>query len=147
MNKVMGLLLGFLMSGYSVADPMVVHALVVGTCTFAQPNDVILDFGNLIAGQGDQQRSVDVKFSCTSGMPYNVALGNGQNMSAMSRRMALQGKKDFLPYNLTSSPKSGIGQGEGKMLNVKLTGTVAGSDYSRVSAGEYSDVVVLTVSP
>lgn len=136
-----------LVSGMAMADPMVVSTQVVGTCVFASPGGVVLDFGRLVAGQGDKQRSVDVKFSCTSGMPYKVALDQGQNASMGKRRMALLSKKDYLPYELVSSHASGTGEGEGKMLNVRLTGTVAGSAYAQASVGEYADVVVLTISP
>ena len=141
------LLFCLLLNSFAYADPMVVHASVIGTCTFAQPNDVVLDFGGLMPGQGDRQRSVDVQFACTAGMPFKVTLSEGLNMVGTKRRMALGGKKDFLPYELSTSTQSGVGQGEGKMLSVSLTGKVAGSDYAQVTAGEYSDVVVLTVSP
>jgi spore coat protein U-like protein len=105
-----------LMSGVAMADPMLISTQVVGTCVFAQPGDVLLDFGGLVAGQGDKKRSVDIKFSCTAGMPYKVALDQGQNASMGKRRMALASKKDYLPYELVSTPTSGTGEGEGKML-------------------------------
>ena len=138
-----------LASAVASADNMRVSALVLGSCIFAS-DDALLDFGGMIPGQGDKTQSINVKFSCTKGMPYKVDLGYGQNFykgDAAGRKMAALNGSDFLPYELVSDRLAGDGQGEGVMISLQLTGKVRGQDYSRVTTGDYADMVLLTVSP
>ena len=139
----------FLAPALASADNMRVSAIVVGSCVFAS-EDALLDFGGLIPGQGDKTQNINVKFSCTKGMPYKVDLGQGQNFykgDAAGRKMAALNGADFLPYDLVSDRLSGDGQGEGVMISLQLTGKVRGQDYSRITVGDYADMVLLTVSP
>lgn len=86
-----------------------------------------------------------------------VTLGNGLHFSGGSRR--LSNGTDFIPYTLTSPPTApwtGATGGPwsrsrpGNNTYVPLpaiTGTILGANYENVTAGAYSDTIVITVTP
>lgn len=126
-----------------------VTASVTGLCKFSSTAQTFT-FGTLdpsaavlTAGSG-----ASVKYKCTKGTAAtSVTAGNGLNFLAASRRMS--NGTDFIPYSLTvaGGTQTGLGFSAGKDLNLTLTGSVLAADYVDVSAGSYSDTVVLTVAP
>jgi spore coat protein U-like protein len=53
---------------------------------------------------------------------------------------------EFIPYTLALS-KTGTNGGPGAPRTLTIAGTVLGTDYTGVSAGSYTDTVLLTVTP
>lgn len=125
-----------------------VTASVTGLCKFSSAAQTFT-FGTLdpsaavvTAGSG-----ASVTYKCTKGTaPTSLTAGNGSNFSG-SRRMT--NGTDFIPYTLTvaGGTQPGLGFSTGKDLSLTLTGSVAAADYVDVSAGSYTDTVVLTVAP
>jgi spore coat protein U-like protein len=139
-----------LFSFSAFAESQRVSAEVVGTCVFARPNDVVLDFGGLTPGQGDRNVVSEVSFSCSKGTRYKVELDNGLYFNqgqGRSRKMANTKGGDYLPYFLQSSLSGGVGSGEAVLIPLKLSASVRGSDYLAIKVGNYSDLVVLKINP
>lgn len=127
-----------------------VTATVSGVCKFSSAVQT-LTFGTVdpsvpgpIAGSG-----AAVTYKCTKGTAATgVTPDNGTNFSA-SRRMG--NGTDFIPYSLTISggTQTGLGfaAGAGTDLALIIGGSIVAADYQNVSAGAYSDTVVLTLAP
>ncbi|STQ91461.1 spore coat protein U domain-containing protein [Iodobacter fluviatilis] len=132
------------------AESQRVSAEVAGSCVFARPDDVVLNFGGLTPGQGDRQVIGEVSFSCSKGTHYKVELDNGRYFNqglGQGRKMGSIKGGDYLPYNLQSSLSSGTGAGEAVLIPLKLSASVRGADYLAIKTGDYSDLVVLKINP
>ncbi|BCL74847.1 hypothetical protein JHS3_05830 [Jeongeupia sp. HS-3] len=137
-----------LQGGFAHADTrgMPVTASVVGSCKFSNADDVVLDFGSLVPGQGQRQVSQPVAFTCSSGTNYTVTMDLGRNPNGSQRRM--RGDNDaYIPYALSADPMGGTGQGELTPITLTLTASVDATAYVDSPIGSYNDNVVLTVSP
>lgn len=97
-----------------------------------------------------------VSVSCTSGAPYQIAMGGGSNQSGSARRMAGPAS-NFLTYQLYSDSARVTLWGDGSaQLGARHGGTGSGSAqsltvYGRIPAGQspaagsYSDSVTVTI--
>lgn len=96
----------------------------------------------------DATGTANVLFRCTSGTTSSISAGNGNNFSGGSRRVAAG--TNYIPYSLALSgtAQSGSGfSGAGADKTLSATGTIIQADFQNASAGAYTDVVVLTVTP
>lgn len=128
---------------------LTVSATVNGVCKFSSAAQT-LSFGAFdpseagpIAGSG-----AAVTYKCTKGTSAtSVTPGNGLNFASGSRRMG--NGTDFIPYTLTISgdDQAGTGFGPGQDKALTVGGSIVAADYQNVSAGAYSDTVVLTLAP
>lgn len=125
-----------------------VTASVTALCKFSSAVQTFtfgtLDPSNavLTAGSG-----ASVTYKCTKGTnAAGVTASNGSNFSG-SRRMS--NGTDFIPYSLTvaGGAQTGLGFSAAMNLSLTLSGNVAATAYQDVSAGNYTDTVVLTITP
>ncbi|AOY02049.1 spore coat protein U domain-containing protein [Jeongeupia sp. USM3] len=137
-----------LLGGAAHADTrgMPVTASVPGSCKFSNADDVVLDFGALVPGQGQRQVSQPVAFTCSTGTHYTVTMDLGRSPDGAQRRMRGDSGA-FIPYALSADPMGGTGQGELTPITLTLTASVDAAAYVDSPVGNYSDNVVLTVSP
>lgn len=135
----------------SAADTqnLTVSASVQAVCKFSSAVQTLsfgsLDPSNAVAANGT---GAAVTYKCTKGTAATgVTAGNGNNFSGGSRRMT--NGTDFIPYTLTISggTQTGLGFSAAGNLNLTVAGTVAANSYTDVSAGNYTDTVVLTIAP
>lgn len=126
---------------------LTVTANVVGTCMFSS-SAATLAFGALdqslatpVNGTGSTQ------FWCTKGTAASsITPDNGLHFSG-SRRMALPADADFIPYSLSLTPSSLMGNGKTTPNTLTIDGTIANADYINATAGNYSDTVVISINP
>ena len=146
--SVLGCAVGFAVAGDT--QNLTVNVTVQGTCKFFTPVQT-LSFGTIdpsstaaLTGSG-----ATVSYKCTKGtLATGVTLGNGLNFLSGSRRMG--NGTDFIPYtlSLTGGAATGGGFGSGVAASaLTFTGGVAVADFQNVSAGLYSDTVVMTLTP
>lgn len=84
---------------------------------------------------------------CPSGQTMLVTVDQGQRMN---RTMIRVGGTELIPYSVstpTFSPGNASGPGNGLYKTATFTGTVQASAYADAVAGNYSDVLTVTVSP
>jgi spore coat protein U-like protein len=143
------------MSGTQAALPQTadlnVTATVVTNCTIST---TAVAFGNYDGVSTNASTALDgqgkVTVKCTSGAAVNVALGQGANFAAASRRM--KNGTSFLTYKLftdgtratewegaTTVPHTGTGAA----VDLDVFGSVDAGQV--VPAGAYADLVVATV--
>jgi spore coat protein U-like protein len=139
-------------SGFAAAadtQNLTVSGTVSGVCRFSSLAQT-LSFGGAIdpnAAGPINGAGAAVKYKCTKGTTATgVTAGNGLNFSG-SRRMG--NGADFIPYTLTISDdlQVGLGFGAGNDLDLTVAGQIVKADYENVSAGAYSDTVLLTLTP
>ena len=87
-----------------------------------------------------------VTYKCTKGhTPGTVSASVGLNTS---NRMKHATSSEYIPYTLTiGAAPAGSGFGSTQDKTLPVTASIAAADYENVTAGAYSDTVVLTVSP
>ncbi|GHD58056.1 spore coat protein U domain-containing protein [Jeongeupia chitinilytica] len=143
-----GVFVLLLLGGQALADTrgMPVTASVPGSCKFGNADDVVLDFGALVPGQGARQVSQSVAFTCSTGTQYTVTLDPGRYPNGQQRRMRGD-SGSYIPYALSAAPTSGNGQGELTPISLMLTASIEATAYIDSPVGNYADTVVLTVSP
>lgn len=83
---------------------------------------------------------------CAPGQGVTISGDNGLNFSG-SRRMKKDGGSDYIPYSLSGFPTAVGGPGNGAYTTFTFNGTIMGSDYANASAGNYSDTVIISVTP
>ncbi len=124
-----------------------VSATVNGTCKFSSGTST-LAFGLLDpAVATDAIGTVNPTFWCTKGAAYSIANDLGAHASGTAIRMQHATiLTEFIPYTLAYT---GAGSGLGKSTPVTLavTGTILNADYVNAAAGNYTDTVVLTITP
>lgn len=125
-----------------------VTASVTGTCKFNTGQSPVVAFGALNPSAGGQvQASANVKFKCTNGVAATVTHDNGSNFSGGTKNLKAAGSADVIPYSIALTGASVTGQGFGTDLAVTATGTIVAGAYQNVPADNYSDTVILSVSP
>lgn len=152
-------LAGFLaaaLSGPAAADAMnmSVGATVPSqsNCRFRNVASLLLDFGNINPGSGSNAvATTSFTIRCTGSADpatYAVSAGNGlYGTGPGSRRMRhATTLTEFLPYALSFSPASAsIPKGVDQPITV--TGTIQPFQFANVAQGDYTDTVLVTVSP
>ncbi|MBE7939695.1 spore coat protein U domain-containing protein [Ramlibacter aquaticus] len=120
-----------------------------GTCTF-EAKGLALSFGTLdpssnttvTAPAAAATLHADQVGSCR-GVTMMFSADNGLNFNG-SRQMT--NGTDFIPYSITL-PASQPAPGNNKWITLIINGSVLGGSYQNASAGNYSDTVMITVSP
>jgi spore coat protein U-like protein len=145
---VLGLILGIGVSFASDTNTVTVQANVVGTCKFLSSTST-LDFGSLDPSSGrDVNASTTVQFWCTKNTNYSISDDDGLYESgADQNRMKGPGESDYISYTFSYSPASGTGSGRTTPITLTISGSIAYANYKDAAAGNYSDTVVLTISP
>lgn len=136
------------MSFAAGSNTLTVQANVMGTCKFSSATS-LLDFLTLDPSNPVLVNvSTTTNFWCTKGVSTDViTAGNGANFSGGSRNMKHATLADLIPYTLTLTPDGAANTGPASPRTLTIGGSVAGADYSGVSAGSYSDTVVLSITP
>lgn len=127
-------------------------AFAGGTSCFFQAKGLALSFGTLNPSSGATvtvaataaTANANKVGDCPAGKTMVFSADNGLHFGSGSRQ--LTNGTDFIPYSLTL-PASQPGPGNGLYVTFTLTGTILPSGYQNVSAGNYSDSLVLTVTP
>lgn len=83
---------------------------------------------------------------CAPGQQMSVTGDNGLNFSG-SRRLKRTGSADYIPYALSGLPTNVSGPGNGIYITFTFNGTILGTDYANAPAGNYSDTVIISVTP
>lgn len=131
-----------------------VTAVITGTCNFTATNNAAgnttLDFGTLdqVTGGPAAATTTSLQYWCTKGeVATGITAGAGNNSAGCSGARCLFNGTDLIPYSLVLSPSAATGAGKSTNLTVDIDGSIADADYIDVSAGNYSDLVVLTIAP
>ena len=132
-----------------------VTAVITGTCNFSAANNAAgnttLDFGTLdqVAGGNAVATTTSLSYWCTKGeVATGITAGNGNNSGGTcGGARCLNNGTDLIPYSLVLSPSAATGAGKSTNLTVDIDGGITEADYIDVSAGDYTDLVVLTIVP
>lgn len=129
-------------------------AFAAGANCLFQAKGLSMSFGNL-----DPSNAVTVTVpvaaatlnanrvgDCPSSRTMVVDADGGQNFLG-SRRMRRGATGDYIPYSLIGLPWSQSGPGNNSYVTFTFSGTVAGTAYEGASAGNYTDTVIITVTP
>ena len=140
-------------AGFAVAGDtqnLGVSASVTATCKFLTTAQT-LTFGAIDpSGTATPSGSgATVTYRCTKGTAATgVTLGNGGNFLTGSRRLG--NGTDFIPYSLSLTGGTATGAGFGSAITgsaLTFTAGIVASDYQNVSAGTYTDTVLMTLTP
>jgi spore coat protein U-like protein len=129
-------------------NTLTVSANVVGTCKFSTATST-LAFGALDPSVGTNVNATgSTQYWCTKGVTTAaITSDNGANFSGSRRMKHATSATDFIPYSLTLTPSATAPAGPATLLTLGLAGTVLGTDYTAVAAGNYADTVTLTITP
>jgi len=127
---------------------LTVNANVTGVCKFqaAGATLTILQAGNPIDPSVNTAASgsTTIDYKCTKGVAPAFSAGNGNNFTTGRR---VTNGTDYMLYSLTLTPP-GVGTGfAAAAQQLAIAGGIAVVDFQAVSAGAYTDSVVLTVTP
>jgi spore coat protein U-like protein len=124
-----------------------VTANVLGVCKVVSVEDI--GFGDL-----DPSRPVDaqargvVRFMCTRGVDYRLAVDQGRHYDAALGQRRMRGADGaLLPYALAQDGFSGIGTGFRTPIELPLAATIRGDDYRDLPASAYEDVIRVVLEP
>lgn len=126
-----------------------VTASVTSVCKFNSGQTPTIAFGALdpATGIAVTAPSATANFRCTKGASATVTQGNGLYASGTQKRLKAAGSADYIDYSIALTGASVTGAGFGTDLTVTATGTIAAGAYVNAPADNYSDTVVLSVSP
>jgi hypothetical protein len=111
-----------------------------------------LNLGNLDpASPSDKSISTSMTFQCKGSAPiatFSITDDDGlYELGPNAHRMRhTTVTSEYLPYSLTLSPGSGTVP-RNTTQTLMITATVMGDDYQDALAGNYSDIVVLSINP
>jgi spore coat protein U-like protein len=144
------IVLGILAAGgtaWADTNTLTVTASVRGTCKFFSGTST-LNFGTLdpntpalINGSGT------TTFWCTKGVQSSSLTANDGDHWNGSHRQMEGPDGDFIPYSLNVATDGLANGGPSVTRTVTFSGSIQAADYTGKSAGDYSDTVVLTLSP
>ena len=153
-------LAGFAMlsSGNALAgntNTLRVTADITGTCNFSASNDgtngnTTMNFGTLdqVTGGDVAAPTTTLSYWCTNGTAATgVTAGNGQNSASCGGNNCLTNGSDFIPYSLIIVNDTQTGAGKSTDLDIDISGGILEADYIDAEAGNYSDLVTLTITP
>lgn len=131
-----------------------VTASVVGTCKFGTGTGLgggviaTLAFGALdISSTSDATATVNYQYWCASGVTAITTANNGNHFDGVSRRMSSPTTAHFIPYSFVLSNHNQVGAGRLVPRTATIEGVIANADYITKPEGNYSDRVVLTITP
>lgn len=129
-------------------NTLTVSASVTGTCKFSSTTST-LAFGALDPSVGTNVNgSTTTQFWCTKGTTETLSAGQGSNWDGSKRNMKITGGgTDVIPYTLTLTPDGSANAGPGTPRTLTIGGQVLGTDYTGKTAGNYTDTVVLNITP
>jgi spore coat protein U-like protein len=133
---------------------MNVKITITATCDIHTTTPTDVDFGTVASTATNVASTGGVlTVNCTSGTPYAIGLGNGQNyLTASTTRRMINGTTNYVAYGLFSnsarttawnSTATVSGTGTGGSQTVPVYGTVPSAN---APAGAYTDIVVATVT-
>lgn len=115
-----------------------------------------MSFGTLNqANPVDVNVSAIMTFVCKGGPPadypaaYTITHDSGMYETGPGFNRMMNGAVapvEYLPYTLALNPTGGFAN-KNVLYNLTVIGTVKGIDYQDLSAGLYSDTVVITILP
>lgn len=146
-----------LIGGTQLPAPMPAHARTVtqqlqvaatildkGNCSFETPGPYAINFNPALNPLAAVDRTASVTFSvkCTG-------IGNKGSTVIIDREGAgqlyLEKGSDTIPYSLNLPTSKAVTNNN--PVPVTLTATIVGSSYSNVPAGDYSDTIIINVTP
>ena len=134
-------------AAWADTNTLTVQATVLGTCKFFSP-DSTLSFGALDPSVGaDVSGSTTTNYWCTKGVTAIINPGLGEHAAGTTRQMEDVGSGDLIPYSLSLTGDSTASAGPGSLRTLTITGNVVGTDYISKSAGGYSDIVLISLTP
>ena len=130
-------------SALAATATLAVSATVANACSVTGGT---LSFGplNTLTAPAVPGSSSGVSVTCTKLDPYTVAVDKGVNFVGSQAYMKNTTNADTIPYSLTVPA---VSPGTGAAQAITITGNIAASSYSTVSAGTYNDSVTITVTP
>lgn len=158
-----GKIICVLLTLFGLAGPCFAGATIIAVsatilsnnnCKF-NTNSASLVFGNLnpvAAAAPDVTQEVTINFTCNGKddvATYVITDDDGQNESGINnnRMQHSTNAAAYLPYIFSVSPETGnIGKGDKTGL-LTVTGTVLANNYRSAYAGDYTDVVVISITP
>lgn len=124
-----------------------VTANVLGVCK-------VVSVENIAFGDLDPSRPIDaqargmVRFMCTRGVDYRLAVDQGRHYDAANGQRRMRGGDGaLLPYALPQDGFSGIGTGFRTPIELPLTATIRADDYRDLPASAYEDVIRVVLEP
>jgi spore coat protein U-like protein len=129
-------------------NTLTVSANVLGTCVFNSATST-LAFGALDpTSAADATASGSTTFWCTSGVAFALADDDGlYETGPDANRMKHVTAAQYIPYSVAFSTSAAVGGGAGSPITLTIDGTILNADYVGAQAGDYSDTVVITVTP
>jgi hypothetical protein len=144
-------LLASALSASADQDSLDVNAELIGICKIDSATPI--DFGDLDQSIASPNRTAvgSVRFWCSKGLRYKVAVDDGLNSSQGTRRMkgeAASNSSEFLSYDLRALGAGGdTGLGPQSPQVFEMEAEVRGENYDSLSVGPLRDTLVVTISP
>jgi spore coat protein U-like protein len=149
-------LIGLTGPSFAGSTTIAVSATILSknNCKF-NTNSASLIFGDLnpvATAAPDVTREVTINFTCNGKddvATYVITDDDGQNESGINnnRMQHSTNAAAYLPYIFSVSPETGnIGKGDKTGL-LTVTGTVLANNYRSAYAGDYTDVIVISITP
>ncbi len=130
-------------------NTVTITANVVGTCKFNSATST-LAFEPLDPASGnDVNAETTTTFWCTKNATYSITDDDGLYESGPNgnRMRHASITTEHIPYSFSYSPATGSGQGRTSPITLTISGTVTYANYQNAAAGDYSDTVLLTITP
>lgn len=97
---------------------------------------------------GDVNAGMGISLMCTYGSNWTMSLDMGRWSNGGTRRMKHESKEYYISYSLRTDMASGGGAGSKILIpGASLSGTIKSLDYAGATPGNYSDTVIVTVTP
>ena len=134
-------------AAWAATTTVAVTASVVGTCQVTNTNgDPLVAFGQLDQVGAPPVNGIVTQptFWCTKNTTYTIGDDLGANDAAGAYRMT--NGEDFIAYNFTYTA-SAPGTGKTTPITMDIAASIPAGTYSDVTAGNYSDSILLTINP
>lgn len=144
--------LNFVLQGFVIAVTLLGAALPVyangNNCLF-QSKGLSLSFGMLNPGSGFDVlvpiSGASTAGDCAPGQTMTIDGDNGLHYNGTRNLKSAAG--DLIPYSLAGLPQSRSGPGNDNYVPFTFNGSILWSAYANASAGNYSDTVIISVTP
>lgn len=136
-----------LVATIGVAAPVVARDL---TCGF-KARGLTMSFPPLDPSSGTNATAVltaatdaNLAGDCDKPLTMVISADGGQNFNGSPR---LSNGTEYIPYSLAGLPINTSGPGNAKYIAFTITGSILWSAYANASVGNYSDTVMISVTP